>query len=65
MATTTAELSSLATALEDLTRRLTAHADAADAAHDDEVAKELFAIERALMGAGRRLSRLTAMLDRR
>lgn len=65
MATSSGELSSIATALDELTRRLTAHAEAADADKDDETAKELFAIERALLGAGRRLSRLTATLKRR
>jgi hypothetical protein len=65
MAASSGELSSIATALEELTRRVTTHADAADVAKDDETAKELFAIERALMGASRRLSRLTATLKRR
>jgi hypothetical protein len=60
-----AELSSLATALDELTRRVTAHADAADAAKDEETARELFAIERALSGANRRLARLAATLGRR
>ena len=48
-----AELSSLATALDELTRRVTAHADAADVAEDEETARELFAIERALASANR------------
>ena len=60
-----AELSSLATALDELTRRVTAHADAADAAKDEETARELFAIERALTSANRRLTRLSATLSRR
>ncbi|HEV3265895.1 MAG TPA: hypothetical protein VG014_10245 [Acidimicrobiales bacterium] len=64
MAASAAELSSLATALEDLTRRVTAHADAAVGAKDEDMAKELFAIERALMGASRRLTRLTTALRR-
>ena len=64
MAASAAELSSLATALEDLTRRITVHADAASAAKDEDMAKELFAIERALMGASRRLTRLTTALRR-
>jgi hypothetical protein len=59
MAASKAELSSLATALEDLTRRVTAHADAASNGKDEDMAKELFAIERALTGASRRLTRLT------
>ncbi len=65
MAPSTAELSSLTTALEDITRRVTVHAESADRGGDDEAATELFAIERALLGASRRLSRLTASLGRR
>lgn len=65
MAPTTAELSSLATGLQELSRRVTQHADAASAAKDDEVANELFAIERSLHGINRRLSRLLTTLDRR
>ncbi|MGO9028064.1 MAG: hypothetical protein ACLQOZ_05485 [Acidimicrobiales bacterium] len=65
MAASPGELSSIATALEELTRRVTTHADAANAAKDDETANELFAIERSLTGASRRLSRLTATLRRR
>ncbi|MGO8870257.1 MAG: hypothetical protein ACLQPH_02445 [Acidimicrobiales bacterium] len=65
MAASSAELSSLATALDELTRRVTAHADAADAAKDEETAKELFAVERALTSANRRLARLSATLSRR
>jgi hypothetical protein len=57
-----AELSSLATALDELTRRVTAHADAADTAKDEETARELFAIERALNSANRRLTRLATAL---
>lgn len=62
MAHSTAELSSLTTALEDLTGRVTAHAEAAHLAKEDDVAKELFAIERALVGATRRLVRLTTAM---
>ena len=65
MATNSAELSSLATALDELTRRITVHAEAADAAKDEESARELFAIERALTGANRRLARLALSLTRR
>ncbi|HVC70432.1 MAG TPA: hypothetical protein VNC61_09300 [Acidimicrobiales bacterium] len=54
-----AELSSVATALDELTRRLVAIADQAATDHDDETASELFAVERALRGAVRRLGRLT------
>ena len=65
MASSSAELSSLATALDDLSRRITVHADAADAAKDEETARELFAIERALNSANRRLARLSLTLSRR
>ncbi len=60
-----AELSSIATALDELTRRVSAHADAAHARKDNEVAQELFAIERSLNGANRRLARLSTSLSRR
>jgi hypothetical protein len=65
MATHSAELSSIATALDELTRRVTAHADAANSAHDEEMARELFAIERSLAAANRRLGRLALALARR
>jgi hypothetical protein len=55
-----AELSSLATALEELRVRVAALADVAKSNHDDDTATELFAVERALTGAGRRLGRLTS-----
>jgi len=64
MATRSAELSSIATALDELTRRVTTHADAANSAHDEEMARELFAIERSLSTANRRLSRLAVALSR-
>jgi hypothetical protein len=60
MAVPTAELSSLSTALTELTRRVAAIADQAAAEHEEEAASELFAVERALAGAGRRLGRLVA-----
>jgi hypothetical protein len=65
MAATSAELSSLATALDELTRRVTVHAESADTAKDEETARELFAIERSLASANRRLSRLALSLQRR
>jgi hypothetical protein len=65
MATSSAELSSLATALDELSRRITVHADAADAAKDEETARELFAIERSLNSANRRLAKLSVALSRR
>jgi hypothetical protein len=65
MSASPAELSSIATALDDLSRRVTAHADAADLDKDEETARELFAIERALSSANRRLTRLSTTLSRR
>ncbi|HZD65403.1 MAG TPA: hypothetical protein VE152_04820 [Acidimicrobiales bacterium] len=52
------ELSSLASALEELTRRVTAIADGYASARRDDVAGELYAAERALVGAHRRLARI-------
>ncbi len=60
-----AELSSIATALDDLTKRVTSHADAAHADKEDDIAQELFAIERSLNTANRRLMRLSGALQRR
>ncbi|MEA3075535.1 MAG: hypothetical protein QOF60_443 [Actinomycetota bacterium] len=51
------ELSSVSSALDDLTKRLSAMADAS-AGGDETLAIELFEIERSLRGAQRRLSRL-------
>jgi hypothetical protein len=53
-----AELSSVSTALEDLARRITGFADQAVADQRDDLASELFEVERALVGASRRLSKL-------
>jgi len=60
-----AELSSLTTALVELTRRVANMAEGAAAGGDEELSGELFAVERALRGAGRRLERLTAPRTRR
>jgi hypothetical protein len=54
------ELSSIASSLEQIGRRVTALADAATAAKRDELAVHLIAVERALLGAVRRLERLLA-----
>jgi hypothetical protein len=51
------ELSSLTGLIEQVTDRITKMAEQASAAKDDSVATELFAIERALAGAKRRLIR--------
>ncbi len=65
MSASAAELSSIATALDELSKRVTAHADAADQAKDEETARELFAIERSLGSANRRLARLALTLSKR
>ena len=51
------ELSSVSTALDELTKRLSAMADAAVGAEQD-ISVELFEIERSLRGAQRRLQKL-------
>ena len=52
-----AELGSLATSLEELTRRVSSMADGVGS-DEEEVATELFAVERSLAGALRRLRKL-------
>ncbi|HZU79389.1 MAG TPA: hypothetical protein VE991_05695 [Acidimicrobiales bacterium] len=59
-----AELSSLSSALADLTRRVAGIAEQASSDKDDELSTELFAVERALRGAGRRLERLNSIRRR-
>jgi hypothetical protein len=54
----TAELSSLATGLDELTARLSAIADRLNGTEHDLMAHELFEVERALAAAQRRLARL-------
>lgn len=56
------ELSSVSTALDELTKRLSAMADASVGAKED-LSVELFEIERSLRGAQRRLHKL--LTDRR
>jgi hypothetical protein len=53
-----AELSSVSSVLEELTKRVTAIADVEATATHDELANELYAVERVLAGAQRRLVRL-------
>ncbi len=53
-----AELSSLATALQELTDRVTAMAEGANKAKDEGAAADLFEVERALRAASRRLTKL-------
>jgi hypothetical protein len=55
--TSRAELSSLASTLEELVRRVTALAEHAADGGDEEAATELFAVERSLQGALRKLQR--------
>jgi hypothetical protein len=52
-----AELSSLTSSLDELVRRITVLAEGAQREGDDETAIELFAAERAIGGALRRLRR--------
>jgi hypothetical protein len=54
---TAAQLSSLATALEDLTRRITSLAEAHAETPHDGLAQDLYKVERALIEAHRRLTR--------
>jgi len=57
-----ATLESLATALEDLTRRITEVADRHRDGDDDALASELYEIERALQSGIRRLGNLVREL---
>jgi hypothetical protein len=61
----TPELSSLATALDDLTRRVTAIAESLANTQADWAAQDLFAVERSLRAGHRRLSTLTEKANRR
>jgi len=55
--TSPAEISSLSSTLKELNDRVTAMAESAQNAGDNDMAHELFAVERALGGALRRLRR--------
>jgi hypothetical protein len=55
--TSAAELSSLTSTLQELNDRVTAMAEGAQAQDNEDMAHELFAVERALGGALRRLRR--------
>jgi hypothetical protein len=59
------ELSSITTALGDLTRQVTAIAEGLERTDRDDLAKELFEAERALLNAGRHLARVVDALDSR
>jgi hypothetical protein len=62
MAPERAELSSISSSLLQLTQRVTALGEDAASRHDEHVAGELFAIERSLLTAARRLERLLGSL---
>lgn len=55
--TSAAELSSLSSTLQELHERVTAMAESAQSYGNEDMARELFAVERALGGALRRLRR--------
>ena len=55
-----AELSSLATAVDELNKRVSKLAEEATGDKRDHIAAELYEIERALTGAQRRLSKLSS-----
>jgi hypothetical protein len=57
--TSMAELSSLSSTLKELNDRVSAMAEAAQADGKEDMARELFAVERALGGALRRLRRFS------
>lgn len=61
----TPELSSLATALDDLTRRVTAIAESLANTQADWAAQDLFAVERSLRAGHRRLATLTEKASRK
>ena len=54
-----AELSSLSSTLKELNDRVSAMAESAQAGGNEDMARELFAVERALGGALRRLRRFS------
>ncbi|HVM02489.1 MAG TPA: hypothetical protein VM263_07445 [Acidimicrobiales bacterium] len=58
MSSSAAELSSLATALDELTRRVTAIADGYAGGRREDLAAELYHVERALVGASRSLAKV-------
>jgi hypothetical protein len=60
MSSTAAELSSVATALDELARRITSIAEQYAGARRDDLAGELYQVERALTGARRGLAKVVA-----
>lgn len=59
MSSAAAELSSLATALEELTKRVVSIADAYAAARREDLATELYGVERQLTNSLRRIDKVT------
>ena len=57
--TSAAELSSLSSTLKELYDRVSTMAESAQAGGDEDMARELFAVERSLAGTLRRLGRFT------
>lgn len=60
MATDLAELSSIASSLDQLARRVGTMGEGAREEREEEVASELFAVERAIAAAQRRVTRLVS-----
>lgn len=58
-----AELSALATTLDDLTTRLTAVADRYQGTERGDVADGLYEVERSLLGASRKLDRVLRTME--
>ncbi|HZU74735.1 MAG TPA: hypothetical protein VE990_18405 [Acidimicrobiales bacterium] len=59
MSSSAAELSSLATALEELAKRVVSIADGYAAARREDLATELYGVERQLTNSLRRISKVT------
>lgn len=57
------QLSSVATALEEITRRITDIAESLAGAQREDLAGELFEVERSLLAAGRRLAKVVDALE--
>ena len=58
-----AELSALATTLDDVTRRLTAVADRHQGTDREDVAAGLYEVERSLLSAARKLERVVRAMS--
>jgi Mg2+ and Co2+ transporter CorA len=62
--TSAAELSSILTGLEDITKRVTAIADAYTSERREDLAGDLYAVERQLVNAARRLGKAADLASR-